>query len=115
MKLSVLQIAYYPTLLETRQELLQRDGYTVTSALGNEQGMALAGMGVFDVIVVGFSTSHPERTAIVRWLKQHMPSVPVVALLANSGERFPEADFATLSEDPREWLAAVRIACSPKR
>jgi CheY-like chemotaxis protein len=115
MKLSVLQIAYYPSLLETRQALLEREGYTVTSALGNEQGVSLAGMGSFDVIVVGFSTSHPDRTAIVRWLKQHVPDVPVVALLANSSEGFPEADLATFSEDPREWLAAVRGACSRKR
>jgi CheY-like chemotaxis protein len=111
MSLSVLQIAYYPNLLETRHAMLAADGYSVTSALGNNQGMAAATKGQFDVIVVGFSAAHPDRSLMVRWLKQHVPKVPVVALLANSGESFPEADFVTFSESPLEWLARVREAC----
>jgi hypothetical protein len=44
---------------------------------------------------------------MVQWLKQHLPQTPVVALLLHEAERFPEADYATLSEDPRVWMAAI--------
>jgi DNA-binding NtrC family response regulator len=111
MAFSVLQIGYYQTLLETRQVMLEHDGYRVTSALGNDQGMEVAGSGDFDVIVVGFSAGHPERTTMVQWLKQHIPGIPVVALLAHRGEMFPDADGETFSEDPLDWLVTVRQAC----
>ncbi len=110
--LSVLQIAYYPNLLATRRVMLEKDGYTVTSALGNDQGIAIASAGRFDVIVVGFCATHSVRTNIVRWFKQHIPDVPVVVLLAHSSERFLDADVATFSESPATWLAMVRQACS---
>ena len=84
MSLSVLQIAYYPSLLETRRLMLEGDGYTVSSALGNDQGMAIASAVRFDVIVVGFSAPESVRTDMVRWLKQHIPGTPVVVLLAHN-------------------------------
>src|SRR5947209_16376256 len=112
MSLSVLQIAYYPTLLQTRQVILEHDGYSVVSALGNDQGMAIAATETFDVIVVGFSASHATRTSMVRWLKQHAPMITVVALLAHDLEEFPDADCVTLSENPMVWLAKLRQACA---
>jgi CheY-like chemotaxis protein len=112
MALSVLQIGYYKSLLEVRRLMLEGDGYTVTSVLGNEQGMAVSATGRFDLIVIGFSAPHSVRRNMVRWLKQHIPGVPVVALLANDHENFPDADFSTLSENPLTWLAAVRSAAA---
>jgi DNA-binding NtrC family response regulator len=112
MSQSILQVGYYPGLIETRRTILERDGYRVVSALGNKQGKALAGNGGFDLFIVGFSTGQSERTLMVRWLKKHLPKVPVVVLLANSLETFPDADFVTFSEDPQVWLAAVRTACA---
>ena len=107
---SVLQIGHYPTLLETRSSMLESDGYKVTSALGNQQGMAAAHR--TDVVVVGFSGPLPDRLHI-RWLKLQLPSTPVVALLANSNEKFPDADLVTFSENPRDWLITV-VACARK-
>ena len=111
MAISVLQIAYYTSLMQMRQTMLEHDGYVVTSALGNDQGMAVASSQHFDVAVVGFSSDHSPRTEMVRWLKQHVPGLPVVALLNHSLESFPEADTTTFSEDPRTWLTAVRATC----
>ena len=105
--ISVLQIGYVPALVETRAIMLRKDGYNVVSAVGNDQGINLAPSRPFDVVVVGFSERHPVRAQMVRWLKQHLPSVPVVALAAHDYEAFPDADCVTLSEDPRVWLAAV--------
>jgi DNA-binding NtrC family response regulator len=114
MSFSVLQVAYYSTLMETREAMLKQDGYKVMSVLGNDQGMTISRNGSFDVVVVGFSASLAERTQMVRWLKQHLPDVPVIVLLRHSMESFPDADLATFSEDPKVWLAAVRQACKSR-
>ena len=105
----ILQVAYYPTLRETRAELLERAGYRVTSVLGNDDAMEVGGavMAATDLVVVGFSTSHSVRAAMVHWFKAHYPTLPVLVLQLHSWERFPEADAATLSEDPAIWLSEV--------
>ena len=104
---SILQIGYVPALVETRAIMLRKDGYNVVSALGNDEGIRMAPSRPFDVVVVGFSERHTVRDQMVVWLKKNLPDVPVVALLANGYETFPEADCVTLSEDPRKWLEAV--------
>jgi DNA-binding NtrC family response regulator len=105
----ILQVAYYGSLLTTRQAMLEHSGYQVTSVLGNEKALRLTAdqMSSFDLIVVGFSAKQGERASAVRVFKQRNPGIPVVVLQANSSERFPEADAVTVSEDPAIWLAAV--------
>lgn len=110
--IAVLQIGYSPALLHTRQSILEQEGYSVTSALGNDQGMAVAASENFDVIVVGFCSDTEIRIRMVRWLKQNVPRSPVVALLAHSLESLPDADCETLSESPSVWLTAVRQTCA---
>ena len=44
---------------------------------------------------------------MVHWFKAHYPKIPVVVLQFYGWEKFPEADVATLSEDPTIWLAEI--------
>ena len=106
---SVLQVAYYPSLLQTRQAMMEADGHAVTSVLGNDQCIALATAREldFDVVLVGFSGKIEQRREIIRWLKQFRPKTPVVALRTQS-EDLPDADHAISSEEPQAWLSAVR-------
>ena len=110
---SVLHVAYYPSLLHTRQRMMEADGYSVTSALGNEHCKAIAIKNDFDVVLVGFSGKLEDRRAIIRWLKQHKPQLPIVALRSQS-EELPLADQAVSSEHPQAWLSAVRDSCRPR-
>jgi DNA-binding NtrC family response regulator len=105
----VLQVAYYPTLLETRARMLESAGYHVTSVLGNHEAMKLdrAVITSVDLFVVGFSCPHIVRTAMVQWFKEHYPKIPIVALRLHPWETFPEAAAATLSEDPADWIAII--------
>jgi len=105
----ILQVAYYSSLLEVRTKMLESSGYQVTSVLGNDEAIALdrAGIAAIDLCVVGFSSSHLIRSAMVGWFKAHYPKIPVIVLQFYDWEKFPEADMATLSEDPNVWLAAV--------
>jgi hypothetical protein len=105
----ILQIAYYTTLRDIRTHMLQAASYRVTSVLGNDEAMLLNGelIAAADLVVVGFSAEHSVRAAMVHWFKVHYAKIPVVALQFYEWEKFPEADVATLSEDPKVWLAAV--------
>jgi len=105
----ILQVAYYPSLMEIRTKLLESNGYQVTSVFGNDNAMRLDGTAIaaVDLIVVGFSASHSIRSAMVRWFKTHHAKIPVIVLQFQDWEKFPEADAATLSEDPDVWLASV--------
>jgi DNA-binding NtrC family response regulator len=105
----ILQVAYYPTLRDVRAQLLGAAGYEVTSVLGNDEAMALSPSrtAAIDLVVVGFSTSHSIRAAMVQWFKVRYPMIPVVALQFYEWETFVEADAVSLSEDPRNLLEAV--------
>src|SRR5690348_17819573 len=98
----ILQVAYYDTLQEVRAKMLEAAGYEVTSVLGNDKAMGLnrAVIAATDLVMVGFSTQHSVRAAMVQWFKAHYPKIPVVALQFYGWEKFPEADVATSSEDP---------------
>jgi DNA-binding NtrC family response regulator len=97
------------TLRDIRAQLLGAAGYEVTSVLGNDEAMALSPsrIAAIDLVVVGFSTSHSIRAAIIQWFKMHYPMIPVVVMTFYEWEEFPEADAACLSEDPRNLLATV--------
>ena len=104
----ILHVAYYESLLSSRTLLLQRSGYTVSSALGNKNAIALAATAdPFDLAVIGFSAGHEVRAELLHWFKLHRPEVPVVVLQAHTSEKFPEADCVPLSESPETWLAAI--------
>jgi DNA-binding NtrC family response regulator len=111
----ILQVAYDWGLLKTRAILLERSGYRVTSVFGNDNARRTTSetLSSVDLVLIGFSTAYALRTGIVRWFKEHLPTVPVVVLQFHSYEKFPEADAATLSEDPEVWLGAVR-GCLPQ-
>src|SRR5438105_611504 len=83
--------------------------FRLTSVLGNDNAMGLNGavIATADLVVVGFSTQHSVRAAMVHWFKAHYPKIPVVALQFYGWEKFAEADVATLSEDPTIWLAEI--------
>jgi len=108
----ILQVAYYPNLLKTRALVLESAGYQVTSVLGNNEAMKLdaSTIATFTLAVVGFSAPPSVRTSMVLWFKARYPKIPVVALLSSPWERFPEADAATLSEDPKVWMKMVAKA-----
>ena|SRR5438477_6519429 len=105
----ILQVAYYSSLGETRAQMLEAAGYQVTSVSGNDGAIGLTGavIAAASLVLVGFSAPHSVRAAIVHWFKAHYPKIPVIALQYYEWEKFPEADVATLSEDPMIWLAKV--------
>jgi DNA-binding NtrC family response regulator len=104
----IFHVAYYESLLTTRAVLLERSGYRVSSALGNDNAKALSRtVGPVDLAVIGFSAAHAVRAELLQWFKLRHPEIPVVVLQAHTSEKFPGADCVALSEDPEIWLGVV--------
>jgi hypothetical protein len=95
----------------SREMVLTENGFAVVSALGNREARhALAGEAPFDAFLVSWSTTYEERKAIVIWLKQHWPAIPVVAIHDSFQRPIPGADVTATHDTPEEWLAAVEAA-----
>ena len=109
---NVLSIGYDLTLLQTRQLVLETEGYSVLSVQGNEAGKEAARSRPFDVYVIGHDASHAERYQLLTWLKERFPDKPVVVLRRSRYESFPGADCVGDVDDPREWLKII-AECEP--
>ena|SRR5690242_5545132 len=109
MSVRILHVAYDRGLLETRDLMLKARGYAVTSALGNQQAMAFSADDLtrFDAAVIGFSSTHATRSAMLHWFKSKRPELSVVVLQSHQFEKFPQADCVNTPEDPAVWLAGV--------
>lgn len=109
MSAHILQVAYDSALMQTRALMLQSKGYKVTSVYGNQQAMSLGPdrLADFDVAVIGFSSTRPDRQQMVDWFKANRSNLRVIVLQFDSFEKFPGADAVSPSEDPAEWLSTV--------
>lgn len=108
MRKRILSISYDPTLLWTRQMLLQQVGYDVRSAEGfaatlrtcREEGHQ------FDLVVLGHSIPHEDREAIIHEISETCPA-PVLALLRPNESHVKGATRSIDASDPAALLAAV--------
>jgi DNA-binding response OmpR family regulator len=108
----VLSIGYDRVLVNLRALVLQQAGYAVISAIGNENAMILARTEKFELVIVGHSSPVSQRQAMVKWLKDKFPGIPVIALCMAPGERIALADAVSGVESPTEWLEAIAIKLS---
>jgi DNA-binding NtrC family response regulator len=107
----VFQIAWDQTLLRIREFILRQNGFAVVSVFGAAQAREqLADDAPFDVFMVGWSTSHKDRIAMVAWLKERWPKIPVVAIHDSFQRPIAGADVTATHDTPEEWLAAVVTA-----
>ena len=111
----VFQVAYDQGLLRVREFTLAEHGFSVSSALGNaEARRLLAENAPFDAFMVGWSATKAERQAIVRWLKQRWPVIPVVAIHDFFQGPILEADATATHDSPEEWISAVKAVLQRK-
>ena len=107
----IFHVSYDPILLRLREMLLIQKGFAVTSVCGNAEACRLlAEEAPFDAFLVGWSTTHDNREAIVLWLKQRWPKIPVIAICDWFQSAIPGADLTASHNTPEEWLAAVQSA-----
>ena len=107
----VLQVGYDPGLVRVRELALAQSGFSVVSVLGNPEACRkLAETAPFDVFLIGWSTAYEDRKAIVGWMKERWPKIPVIAIHDTFRSPIPGADIAATHDTPEEWISAVERA-----
>ena len=104
----VFQIAYDHGLMFTRGKLLERRGYEVISALGNQAAkQALLPRKRYDLFILGHAAPEKERLEMAQWLKDRFPKTKILALNPPHHPRLGGADFNVELNGPEAWLAVV--------
>jgi DNA-binding response OmpR family regulator len=103
---SVLVVSWDQNLARTREMLLRRAGYLVTSALGRTQAASHCRSKV-DLLVLGHSVPATEKKEVIACYRQYSTG-PVLSLLRSHQQKLPEADFGVEAFDPAEVVRVVR-------
>ena len=105
----IFSISYDPTLLRTREILLQQLGHSVTSAEGFEKAFQLCDEepGTFDLVILGHSIPHEDKRAIIRRCGQNC-RCPFLALTGANEQAVPEAARSVDPSDTQAFIAAVQ-------
>jgi len=105
----ILSISYDPSLLLTRQLLLQQMGHEVRSAEGFAKAWDICGEhgGGFDLIILGHSIPRSDKEAIIAHVAKAC-TAPVLALLRPHEGDVRGATRSVDASDPMGFLAAVR-------
>lgn len=104
----VLSISYDVVLLNTRAMILEREGYTVTSAQTLRDAIELLQRTSFDAAIIGHSIPVEEQRQMAAAIRQQCPHAPVIALTRREGERLAFADRAIEAQKPEEMVAELR-------
>lgn len=108
---SIVQVEYSPSLLSTREEILQSLGHPVVSALGmrSAKDLTLSGRSV-GVVVIGHGAPRQQRHELIIHFQHILPGVPIVALLRRSDSAFDEPILNCPADDPTQWIQIVQQA-----
>lgn len=103
----ILSISYDERLLQTREALLRYAGYEVVSAGEFRRALHLCDLhnAGFNLIVLGHSIPHDDKTEMVRFCKESC-CCPIVALL-RLGEPPVEGADRSIDPDPVTVLTTV--------
>lgn len=106
-----MQVEYSPSLLSTREEILQSLEHPVVSVLGMRAAMdlTLASHSV-GVVVIGHGVPWQQRCELIAHFQRTLPGVPVVALLRRSDQTFDEPVLKCPADDPTQWIRFVQQA-----
>lgn len=114
-KKRVLCISYDESLLTTRKLLLEQEGFDVATAFGFSEASTLCRFDpTFDLIVMGHSIPHADKTALIQMLRPTC-TAPVLSIGKAFEPALPEAQFSVNSVDgPEALIVAAKSAVSGK-
>ena len=109
MAYGLLNISADPELRNSRQQILEGDGYQVLSPRDIVEVEAACKQQHFAAVILGHIVPAPEKrriTATIRALCS--PHTPVLGIYAVSPEEVAEADLAVPAHEPQALLEGVR-------
>ena len=107
-KARILSISYDPSLLFTRQAMLELAGYEVVSAEGFAAALEECSGKHFDLIIMGHSIPQKDKRAMLAALHEHGLDAPLLSLLRHGEHRIPEATRSADPHDVEGLLATVK-------
>lgn len=108
----ILSVSYDAALLQTRQTLLELQGYSVVSAEGFTDALKLCGESSYDLVIVGHSIPHNDKKALLQAVRKGCEA-PVLALL-RANESPLEGAYSSDPMDTKGFLESVRALTSRK-
>jgi DNA-binding response OmpR family regulator len=101
----ILSVSYDESLLATRQMLLQKQGYSVTSALGFTAATEHCKNGGFDLFILGHSIPFEDKVHLMEAFRSKC-SAPILSL-DRHGEDQVSSDFHASPFEPAPFLKVV--------
>jgi hypothetical protein len=109
----ILSVASSEALRMTRQLLLERQGFSVCSALSLAEVESLGKAEIFDLALIGHGFRGPEKRRIAHAVNTIYPGLPILEMCFHSPE-IPGADFV-LSDSPDELITAIQHVLAGRR
>lgn len=79
----ILSVDDEPTILYTREMILQREGYDVLSAANGEDALRIFAMHAVDLVLLDYLMPVMDGGIVAQKMKEHKPLVPVIMVSAN--------------------------------
>jgi CheY-like chemotaxis protein len=103
----VVCVSWESALAQTRQLVLERADYRVTSILGQEQLDKLRHITDADLLVLGHSVPRNLKQQAIQAFRQHC-NAPVLSLLAPNQAKLKEADYGVEASSPADVIQTVK-------
>lgn len=102
----ILSVSYDEQLLTTRQWLLEKASYHVTSVLSMGEALARCAESRFDLLIIGHSIPPADKLKVIDAFRRNNP-VPVLSLRRQGDQVLSAAEYHVLSENPDALLQMV--------
>jgi DNA-binding response OmpR family regulator len=104
----ILSVSYDESLLVTRQMMLERAGFTVTSALGFEEALEHCDSGNFDLLLVGHSIPQRDKRSLIKAARRTCKA-PVLSIRRHGDVPLSDADDSVDAVDgPKGLMEAIQ-------
>jgi len=110
----ILHVGYDSLLIELREAVLHRHGFSVVTVKGNEAAKQTA-PDSFDLVIVGNGGTLEQRQDIVSWFAERWPNLPILVMHAAAEEEFPGATVEFIGDTPQDWIVSIRRAIDVKK
>ena len=107
----VLAIGFDPSLMTTRDLVLQSAGYAVVEASSLKEAVDHFQSGDFDLVLLCHSVPAGGRERLTSLIRASGSRIPIVSIAGSLGECDPFAN-STLEDGPNKFVAGIRDALS---
>jgi hypothetical protein len=112
----VLSIGADPSLMRTRQLLLEKAGHSVVGVMDEKKLAEACESNEFEVVVVSQTISPPMKKRVVSLVRSHCPTTKILELYTvASGRTLEDADswIEVPAEMPQEFAERVTALAKP--